>query len=447
MSHIRNKVNALKTKYPLYARLLQGGAWKVGGTVVVSLLSVVINGLLARLLSPSDMGHYAFTLSVVTTVSLIAKIGLGSIAIREISGSIGRDDIDKAQEILQWILKWGILSIISISLIFSFKAKKIGIQHHLVLLVTGWLALLASQQILVDIIRGFKNTQVAALLHGGRIGGAIASIVVVICLYTVWKTSDNIPLKSAIYFLIAGVGIAFIITGSIVKWNIKTVLDGISFNFHLPPLKILGMTLPILIHDLSSTLLSQSSIWVLKYFQPTSEIAIYGTAQQLAAFLSIQQSIVIFVLSPEIAALYAQGEIRKLEKLQRRVATLASMPVLIAFLVLLLNGEEILELLYGNFYRLGKPVVILLATGYLGHVMAGSCGLTLMMTGHQMELMKISLISGFLTLIMAALVVWPLGLLGVAGVTSLGYIIKNIWMVITVKKRIGIWTTATLKWN
>ena len=447
MSVIRSKVSRLKTRFPLYARVLEGGAWKVGGTGVVTLLSVAINGLLTRLLTPNDMGYYVFALSLITTISLVAKAGLGSIVIREVSGALGNNDLEKAREVLQWIFKWGIISIVSVSLIFGLLGEKIGIPHYLVLLAVGWLIILAGQQLLVDTIRGFQNTKIAAVLHGGRIGGPIAAAISVVCFFAVWRTTGNIQVKTAISVLVVAGGIALIIAGIIVNRNVKDVLGKIKFNIHLPPLQILGMALPVLMHDLASTLLTQSSIWIVKYFRSVSEVAIYGTAQQLAAFLSIQQSIIIFVLSPEIAALHAQGELRKLEKLQRRVATLASVPILVAFLVLLIGGEEILTLLYGDFYSVGKPVVILLATGYIGHVLAGSCGLTLVMTGHQIELMRISLISSLLTLVIAFGVAGPFGLRGIAGATAFGYIVKNIWMLFVVKKRVGIWTCATLKWN
>ena len=153
LGFISNKVGVLKTRFPLYTRVLEGGVWKVGGTVLVSLLSVAVNGLLTRMLTPSDMGHYVFTLSLITIFSLVAKIGLGSIVIREISGAIGSNELEKAREVLQWIFKWGAISIISVSLIFSLVGEKIGIQRHLVWLAAGWLAILAGQQLLVDTVQ------------------------------------------------------------------------------------------------------------------------------------------------------------------------------------------------------------------------------------------------------------------------------------------------------
>jgi Na+-driven multidrug efflux pump len=69
------------------------------------------------------------------------------------------------------------------------------------------------------------------------------------------------------------------------------------------------------------------------------------------------------------------------------------------------------------------------------------------MTGHQLQLMKISLLVAFLSVGLAVFLVQPLGVVGVAVATTLGYILKNVMMIISVKRRVGIWTFASLRWG
>lgn len=413
----------------------------------MSILSLIINGLLARLLTPEDMGNYSYILSLVTPISIFAGLGLGTTIIRELSGAISEEDNSKALDLIQWVIKWGLGSIILGSILLGIFGESIGLQRNLTWLVAVWLLILAGQKLVIEIIRGLQKTNLAALFHGGRIGGAVAALLSAILLFWSWKTFQHIQLKSALIFLIIGGLFSFLLAAGILGKNIKKLFGKMDFTFQLPPVYILGISLPVLVHDISASMLSLSGIWVLKFFQPASDIAIYGTALQLALLLGIQQNIVIFVLSPEIATLFACGELRKLEKLQRRMATLASVPMLIVFLVLLVGGEEILVFLYGDFYSVGKPVVMILAIGIVSHVLSGSCGLTLAMTGHQIDLMRISLISGLLTLLLSVILVNYFGLLGAAGAASAGYLIKNIWLLLAVKQKVGIWTGATLDLN
>jgi len=69
------------------------------------------------------------------------------------------------------------------------------------------------------------------------------------------------------------------------------------------------------------------------------------------------------------------------------------------------------------------------------------------MSGNQLELMKISLICSVITAGAGLLLVQSFGVLGVATAASLGYIVKNIWMLLRVRKLVGIWTFASLKWK
>ena len=393
------------------------------------------------------MGNYSYILSLLTPISIFAGLGLGTTIIRELSGAISEEDNSKALDLIQWVIKWGLGSIILVSILLGFFGELIGLQRNLTWLIAVWLLILASQKLVIEIIRGLQRTNLAALFHGGRIGGAIAALLSAVLLFWSWKTFQHIQLKSALIFLIIGGSFSFLLAAGILGKNIKKMFGPMNVTFQLPPVNILGVSLPVLVHDISASMLSLSGIWVLKFFQPASDIAIYGTALQLALLLRIQQNIVIFVLSPEIATLYARGELTKLEKLIRRVATIASVPMLIAFLVLLVGGGEILAFLFGDFYSVGKPVVMVLAIGIASLAIAGPCGSTLAMTGNQIDLMRISLITGLLTLLLSVIMINYFGLLGVAGAASAGYIIKNIWMLFVVKRKVGIWTCATLKLN
>jgi O-antigen/teichoic acid export membrane protein len=77
--------------------------------------------------------------------------------------------------------------------------------------------------------------------------------------------------------------------------------------------------------------------------------------------------------------------------------------------------------------------------------MAGSCGLTLILTGHQKTLMGISIFTGLLTAVAVYYTAGRFGTIGVASVVSASLFLKNVLMIIFNKRLTGIWAHAMLR--
>jgi len=77
-------------------------------------------------------------------------------------------------------------------------------------------------------------------------------------------------------------------------------------------------------------------------------------------------------------------------------------------------------------------------------VWAGSCEQTLMMTGNQVSMMVITLVT---SLLMVAGGIWSVqhyGATGVAATSAAGLIFQNAVMLLVVRKKLGIWTHVFL---
>jgi O-antigen/teichoic acid export membrane protein len=86
----------------------------------------------------------------------------------------------------------------------------------------------------------------------------------------------------------------------------------------------------------------------------------------------------------------------------------------------------------------------LLSVGKLVNVWTGSCGMTLIMTGHQTPLMRITIVTSVLTVIGAILAVGRFGMVGVAAVVSGGTVAQNLAMWLAARSYCGLWTHAGL---
>ena len=200
--------------------------------------------------------------------------------------------------------------------------------------------------------------------------------------------------------------------------------------------------MPLLVSSLTAFVLVQSDLWIIAAFGSQSEVALYGAASRLMTLVTMPLMVVNAVLPPVIAELYARGEKERLERDGRPVTTLVSIPAVLTLALFTVAGGPILGLLYGNFYAAGGGLLALLSLGKLAAVVAGSCGLTLQMTGHQRPLMWISILCGLVFVGGAIWAVQVFGVLGVAGMAAFSIALQNLIVVLVVRARLGIWTHA-----
>jgi O-antigen/teichoic acid export membrane protein len=154
--------------------------------------------------------------------------------------------------------------------------------------------------------------------------------------------------------------------------------------------------------------------------------------------------ILSLVVTPLIAEMYAQRRRTELERTLRTMATLGSIPASLVLATFVLLGGPILGLVYGDYYRTGATVLALLSLGQLVNVWTGCCTTTLMMTGHQLAMMTITMVCGSLTIVAILLVVGPYGSTGVAVATAAGLGLRNILMWLGARAATGMWTHAGL---
>jgi hypothetical protein len=100
----------------------------------------------------------------------------------------------------------------------------------------------------------------------------------------------------------------------------------------------------------------------------------------------------------------------------------------------------VLETIFGPEYRSAANILAILAVGRLVAVWAGSAGVTLMMTGNQKAMMKITLFSGLLSVGMGIAGAYYFGAVGVACATTGAQILQNTLQLTLVRRRLGIWT-------
>jgi O-antigen/teichoic acid export membrane protein len=143
-----------------------------------------------------------------------------------------------------------------------------------------------------------------------------------------------------------------------------------------------------------------------------------------------------------LAELNATGRQRQLERLVRSSTGIVGIPSVALLALFASLGAPVLGTVFGPFYERGAEVLAICSLAQCLFVLAGPCGMALLMTGHQRATVVLALITGVLSISGDIWAAPRFGAVGVAVATSSALILTNVAAVLLVKRWIGIWTIA-----
>jgi O-antigen/teichoic acid export membrane protein len=203
---------------------------------------------------------------------------------------------------------------------------------------------------------------------------------------------------------------------------------------------VLSVSFPMLIIALTTFVLQSADIWIIGALRSQEEVAVYAAAAQLVVLIAMPLLVVNLVLPPLIAEMYTQGKTTRLERTLRTFSTIAGVPSMVLLVGFMLLGGTVLGLVYGDYYRSGAEILVLLSAAKVAAVWSGSCGLVLQMTGHHKQMLRVSLLTSPLFIVGALLVVRDYGPVGVAAAAAVTTVLQNVIMVLLARRLTGMWT-------
>lgn len=424
-------------------RLVAGGAWAFTGQIISVFSALAVNALLARLLAPEEVGSYFLTASLVWVSAAAAQFGLHRAVVRLIAESLGRNQPGKAAKAVHLVLGLGTLGaflvagmlVLGVGDWLAEHAFDSKLMANVTTLAAIWVVIFTFQGLLAESFRGFHDVRLATFF-----GGVITSLLSALLFAGLRLMQSHGSLEQVIMLSITAGIINIVIAFKLLRNKLKPLGEANQLDLAT----VVDVAWPMWVTTLTLIALTQADLWVVGIFRSQDEVAIYGAAARLVAVVAMPLTIVNAVVPSFIAEMYAKGAKQGLESALRGAATFASIPALLVVAILLFLAAPILEIVYGEYYRQGATVLILLGAGQLINVCSGSCGVVLMMTGHQVLMMSITIACGALTIVGAVLLVQPYGATGVASVAAATMLLQNALMLLFSKRKTGIWTHARL---
>lgn len=425
-------------------RIRSGGIWAFLGKFSTSIMTLVINATLARILLTEELGLYFLVFNIAIFGAYASTAGFEQTVVKYVADNLSQDRPGNVLYMIKAAFLGTLAGSVAVGILYFFTSEMIALYIFsiegltaITLVLIFWMIANGFQVVIGESFRGFQDIKLATIF------GGLSSTVIFIVLLTLTSQFDwySLSIHSVIVLWVTAISASNIFGLAILIKKLSVIKKSEHFSDQptLSIRKILPVTFPFMITALSYFFITQADIWMISIIGTQHDIAIYGAAAKLAILMSMPFIILNSVTQPMIASKFAAGRIKEFEKTLRTVTALAFIPALLLFIVFILFGEILLRLIFGSeVYGSGALILFLLAFKHLMVIWSGTAANLLAMTGFQRKLMLITIITGFISMGTAG---WAGQHFGGAGV-ALGFLVPGvlaqIYMIISVYRALHI---------
>lgn len=406
-------------------RIVTGSGVILAGTLIGMLLDIITKKVLTSHLSPADFGTYALALTVISITGAVATLGLNEGVPRYIAFFRGRHEEQKIHElIISAVLMGliaGLLSILVSPALFqslagnSFDAqgKILSVVKILILAVPFTILL----NLTVAIYRGFDRTNVNMYFYNiirpvSLLGFASASVFIGASL----KGVVFADLLSMIFTF--GIMSIYFIKRPPIK---RTIKHERKIKFSEPTRQLIRYSFPLLITATLLNIMSWIDTIMLGYFKSTEIVGIYNAVYPLVGFLSLVVASMGFVYVPVTSRLWGQNDTALLGSIYTVMTKWCFLLTFPFFALIFVYPEYFITKLYGAQYVSGATALRILALGFIANSYFGFNYHTLLASGDSDFLMKCSVASAGINVVINFMLIPEYGMVGAAIGTAVSF--------------------------
>jgi len=408
---------------------------KVGNAAAVFSVSVV----LARELGPEQFGFYAYVFALTTLLTVLAKVGLPELFVREVAHYKVEKDWPTISALLSFGNRANALTTAVVVIISVIALASIGSFDRNSLLTYGWafalIPVLVFSELRGGAIRGWGHVVVGQL---SNILLRPTGLAVLLLLAITLDYSLSPRVVMALHFAAAVFAFAFgtywsrkifaslstsvSVTGNVRGW----IKEALPFT----------MLAGVMVID------SNVDLLMLGWLATDADVGIYRVASQTVIVVAFAISSLNMVVAPHVTRLFRTGDMAGLQKmvtLGSRVIAITGIPVAI---LLIVWGDVFLTTVFGDEFLAAAVPLSILCVGQVVNLLTGINGAVLSMTKYASESARIVAAGAMLNIILNTWLIPRYGINGAAIATASSLAFWNISLNITVYRRLKIRTTA-----
>ncbi len=429
----------------IWGQLAKGAAWVTVGKLLAAVFGLLLNAMIARLLSPEEVGAYFLGLSIATMAALFGQFGLNRGVVKLVAGALAEDKREKVRRLVYGVFAIGALGGLILLAWFASPAAgwvlaKVFASEALVALsvVIGvWSLALLFQGLVAETYRGFHAIGPATLY-----GGLLAALLGSVSLALVWFGQVPVRLEQVALIVVAVTGLSTLIGGA---YLVKRIIHFPRSSGEPVAGELFHLGWPLLMASVATFGLREFQLWTLAVVGTAEDVALFGASMRLANLMTTALVLFNAVVPPMVAAAYARQDFRRLEELLRVTAALSALPAIAVLLVLLLVAGDVLGVVYGDFYVQAQLTLIIMAGAQAVNVLTGSPGVLLTMSGGQKVVMRWAAISGAAGVAVVIMLAPVYGHVGAATGFAVSIVLHNVGMWLHCKRHMQINTLADFR--
>lgn len=412
---------------------LRGSTLLLGGRMLSLGLNFATQVLIARYLTKTDFGIFAYGLSMVALGEALTTLGLDKAVSRFLPIYDERRQFARIFGTLVMVLG----TVVGLGMAFIMLAiglngfasgEMAGDSHAITVLII--LICLSPLQTLDSVFLGvfavfskpraifFRKYVVAPLLR-------LAAIVLVIL-------SNEGVRELALGYVIAGaIGILLYIVMLVQSFRADGLLEHFKIRqMEFPAREIFGFALPLIVVDLLFVVMNTTNVFMLQVFGSTADVADYRVVQPAAKLNSLVMTSFALLFTPAAARLFAREDKEGINALYWRTAAWIAVFTFPVFALTFSTAEPVTTGLFGDQYASSAPILALLSLGYYFNAALGFNGLTLRVYGLVKMVVGLSIAAAVLNVLVNLALIPAYGAVG-AGVgtcvTLLGHNFLKQW--------------------
>ncbi len=430
----RSQASSLET------RLARGAIGSFGLKISLTGFTFLISLILARSLGAAEYGVYVFILAWVNFLCILVLAGLDNVVIREVAAG----QAQSAWGVVRGLLRWSNLVVLALSLAIGLLAavsawgfaRKVSWAHLPAFLIAlTLLPLMALTRIRQAAMQGLQHV-VAGQLPEAVIQPAIF-IGLIVASHSLLGWALHARTAVTLYAVAVGIGL---LVGAVVLHLSIPQPSKLATPIYRPN-EWIASALPLLLVNGMNVISTQAPILLLGTIKGAQAAGLYAIASRVADLMGLGLVSVNLALAPVAARLWSQRDISRLQQLVTKSVRAALIFTLPVAAILVIFGGTVLSL-FGREFTQARAALVILVVGQTVNVAMGSVGLLLVMAGHEREVAFATGVCAFLNIALNLIMISLWGLVGTALAVTISIIAWNILLAVSVKRRMGIYSTA-----
>lgn len=372
----------------------KGGSILFAGRLFGYASRLIFGIIVGRALGAEGLGLYTIGLTVATFFATVGRLGLPGGMIHFLPSTINNNDEKQSWEIIQigLIIPFILATGLGLFLFFGSDFLAVNLFHNPeIAFVFRWVAFIIPLRtfavMIMAIIRAFKLMQYqvyadSIVFNVTRLG------LVILFLVNGWGIEG--ALAAYLIALVVSISLLLFYLNRIFSIRRPVRISGVKLR-HL-----FSFSIPLLLSQVIERLRGSFELLMLGIVSTITTAGIYSAAVRIQLVGGMFLAVADTVARPIISDLFHRNELLQLNRIYQTLTRWSFSFILPYFFTLILFSDSILAI-FGEEFREGKTVLIIVGLGTLINAATGICGAMVVMTGNP----KLAFLNSFLAIVIS----------------------------------------------